>query len=376
VLFRSPHLQLWRSATVGRFASPTMGSCDLDPPYVNRSGAENRSMKLGLDSYSTRNSGLDAVGVLRWAAAAGLDGVLFELAPFESFADDYLAAVRRTADEHGLYIEFGMGSILPWHPMAEKGRRLLAEAGRNTAVSDAQIVIEHLEVARKLGSPILRLVAGNLFIRDEGHDMTALADRVVAILREACCAAEDRGMKIAMENHADFTVRELASIFARVNSPAFGFTVDCANLAFDLDDPLRLAGILAPRALTTHFKNYRVIRTAQGLALENCSLGQGEIDVVAIAELLARHNPQLNLNIEIHTQFAPFRLDILDPGYWSRHPSPPGDGLAWYLAKAWSKPIPEPWPDNLPDGPASWAVEENDVRESIAWARKALAHLL
>ena len=33
-------------------------------------------------------------------------------------------------------------------------------------------------------------------------------------------------MKIAMETHADFTVRELASIYARVNSPAFGYTVD------------------------------------------------------------------------------------------------------------------------------------------------------
>ena len=139
-----------------------------------------------------------------------------------------------------------MGSILHWHPMAEKGRQLLADAGYDTSVSDAQIVIDHLEVARKLGSPILRCVAGNLLVRDEGHDMVATADEVVAILREACRAAEDMGMKIAMENHADFTVRELASIHARVNSPAFGFTVDCANLAFDLDDPLRLAEILAP----------------------------------------------------------------------------------------------------------------------------------
>ncbi len=86
-------------------------------------------------------------------------------------------------------------------------------------------------------------------------------------------------MKIAMENHADFTVRELASIQARVNSPAFGFTVDCANLAFDLDDPLRLARIMAPYGLTTHFKNYRVVRTPTGLALENCDLAGGEIDL-------------------------------------------------------------------------------------------------
>jgi 3-oxoisoapionate decarboxylase len=333
-------------------------------------------MKLGIDSYSTRNSGLDAVGVLRLAAELGLDGVLFELSPFESFRDDYLAAVRRTADERGLYIEFGMGSVLPWHPMAEKGRRLLAEAGYDTAVSDAQVVIQHLDVARKLGSPLLRCVAGNLFVRDEGHDMVATADDVVKILREACRAAQERGMKIAMENHADFTVRELASISARVNSPAFGFTVDCANLAFDLDDPLRLAGILAPTALTTHFKDYRVIRGSQGLALENCSLGEGHIELVAIAELLHRQHPEVNLNIEIHSQFAPFHLDILDPCYWSRHPSPPGDGLAWYLARAWTKPILARWPDNLADGQPAWVLEEKHLRDSIAWARKSLGHLL
>ncbi len=191
----------------------------------------------------------------------------------------------------GSIVEFGMGSILRRHPMAEKGRQLLADAGHDTAVSDARIVIDHLEVARKLGSPILRCVAGNLFARDEGYDMVATADEVVAILREACRAAEVMGMKIAMENHADFTVRELASIHARVNSPAFGFTVDCANLAFDLDNPLRLAEILAPHALTTHFKDYRIIRTHEGLALQNGALGDGDIDLPAIAATLANYNP-------------------------------------------------------------------------------------
>ena len=87
---------------------------------------------------------------------------------------------------------------------------------------------------------------------------------------------------------------------ARVNSPAYGFTVDSGNLAFDLDNPLRLAEIMAPYAWTTHYKNYRIIRTRDGLALENCALGEGEIDIVAMAELLAKHNPQINLNIEIH----------------------------------------------------------------------------
>ena len=333
-------------------------------------------MKLGLDSYSTRNSGLDPIGVLSLAKEIELDGVLFELSPFTSFEDRDLDAVRQFAEQNGLFIELGMGSLFRWHPMAEQGRTLLSEAGYDMSVSDAGVVIHHLKVAQRLGSPLLRCVAGNLFTRDEGHDMAALADEAVGILREACRAAEEMGLKIAMENHADFTVRELASIHSRVGSPAFGFTLDSANLAFDLDDPLRLARIMAPYSFTTHWKNYRVIRTAQGLALENCALGDGELDVVAIAEILAEHHPEANINIEIHSQFAPFTLNILEDGYFQRHPSPPGDGLSWHLSRSWKKEIPDQYPDNLPDGNESWELEYKHLKQSARWAREKLTHIL
>lgn len=333
-------------------------------------------MKLGLESYSTRNAGLDPVGVLNLAGDLGLAGVLFELSPFTSFADDELARIRATAQQRNLYIEFGMGSIFRWHPMAEKGIRLLDEAGYNIAVNDAQIVIHHLEVAHKLGSPLLRCVGGNLFTRDEGHDMTQLADQAVAILRTACRAAEQMGMKIALENHADFTVRELMTILARVNSPAFGFTLDSANLAFDLDQPERLARIMAAHALTTHFKNYKVIRTPAGLALENCALGEGDMDQVGIAEIIAQHQPAINLNIEIHSQYAPFKLNILQEDYWQSHPAPRGDGLGWYLGKAWAQAIADGEVATLPDGSPAWQVERDHLERSVRWAKQAVGHLL
>jgi sugar phosphate isomerase/epimerase len=333
-------------------------------------------MKLGLDSYSTRNSGLDAIGVLGLAKDLGLGGVLFELSPFTSFRDDDLDAIGEFAQARGLFVELGMGSIFRWHPMAEKGRALLAEAGYDLSVSDAGVVIHHLNVARRLGSPLLRCVAGNLFTRDEGYDMAALADDAVEILREACGAAEAMGMRIALENHADFTVRELVSIRARVGSPALGFTLDTANLAFDLDDPLRLARIMAPHSFTTHFKNYRIVRTPRGLALENCALGDGEIDAVAIAETLAEHHPEANINIEIHSQFAPFTLNLFDEQFFQRHPSPPGDGLAWYLSRSWQKDILRQPPDNLPDGSRSWELEHEHLKQSARWAGEKLAHIL
>lgn len=119
-------------------------------------------MKLGLDSYSVRNSGLNPIGVLKLAGDWGLSGVLFELSPFKSFRDADLAAIRRFGEERGLYVHLGMGSIFHWHPMATQGRELLAEAGYETNVPEARTVIQHLEVARKLGSPILRCVGGTL----------------------------------------------------------------------------------------------------------------------------------------------------------------------------------------------------------------------
>ena len=333
-------------------------------------------MKLGLDSYTTRNSGLNPVEVLNLASDLGLGGVLFELSPFESFRDKELSKIRKTAEDKGLYIELGMGSIFHWHPMAEKGRDLLADAGYDVSVSDAKIVIYHLEIAKKLGSVILRCVAGNLLTRDEGYDMNFLADEAVSILKGACKVAEDMGMKIAAENHADFTVRELVSILARVNSPAFGFTVDCANLAFDLDEPIRLAKIMAPYALTTHYKNYRIIRTKNGLGLENCSLGEGDIDIISITQILAEHNPGINLNIEIHSQFAPFKLNILDEEFFKKHPAPPGDGLSWYLKKSWEKDIPETRPSDLADGEKSWGLEYEHLKLSIRWAKENLSNIL
>lgn len=332
-------------------------------------------MRLGLESFSTRHSGLDPVGVLRLASELGLAGVLLELSPFRSFRAEELARIRQTAQALGLYLEFGMGSIVHEHPMAQRGRQLLAEAGYDTSVSEAQTVCDHLRIAQALGSPLLRCVVGNLFSRDEGYDMTALADRTVAILVEACHTAEELGLKLALENHADFTVRELTSIAARVNSPALGFTIDVANLAFDLDDPLRLLEILGPRGLTVHYKDYRILRTPEGLALANVALGDGDLDLVALTERLVHHNPEIHLNIEVHSQYAPFRLDILRPSYWQRHPAPPGDGLAWYLTRAWWRTMPSPWPHDLPDGEPAWQRESHDLRRSIAWARQRLAHL-
>ena len=148
-------------------------------------------------------------------------------------------------------------------------------------------------------------------------------------------------MKIAMENHADFTVRELASILARVGSPAFGFTLDSANLAFDLDDPLRLAQIMAP---------YTLDHALQELPHHPHAAGPGPGELRAgrrrDRRRLHRRDARRAPSRSEHQHRDPLPVRPLHAGHLSsetffqRHPSPPGDGLAWYLKKAWQKADP------------------------------------
>ncbi|MBI3971321.1 MAG: hypothetical protein HY332_08525 [Chloroflexi bacterium] len=69
-------------------------------------------MKLGVDSFSLRWQGWDAFGILEYAARLGLDNVHFsERGNLASLDEDYLASLKRRADELGLTIEVGMLSF-------------------------------------------------------------------------------------------------------------------------------------------------------------------------------------------------------------------------------------------------------------------------
>ena len=57
-------------------------------------------------------------------------------------------------------------------------------------------------------------------------------------------------------------------------------------------------------------------------------------DDVAFTQILAKHHPETNINIEIHSQFAPFTLNLFEEGFFQRHPSPPGDGFRVQRAQA------------------------------------------
>ena len=131
-------------------------------------------MKLGMDSYATRNSGTGpGWACSAWPPSWACRACSSSCRRFDSFRDDDLRQIRRSrGGERAVRgVRHGLDLALASHGgegPAAAGRGRLRHVASPRPRSSSTI----LQVAQKLGSPILRCVAGNLFTRDEGHDMT------------------------------------------------------------------------------------------------------------------------------------------------------------------------------------------------------------
>jgi sugar phosphate isomerase/epimerase len=124
-------------------------------------------------------------------------------------------------------------------------------------------------------------------------------DRLGAALARLAPVAEAGGIKLAIENHADYRGHELAAVLQRVGSPAVGARLDTANPYAVIEEPLAAAEALAPYTLATHIKDL-IVEAEPGnrgltpgglLGLRHCVLGSGHVDLPTIVDLLAQRSP-------------------------------------------------------------------------------------
>jgi len=134
-------------------------------------------------------------------------------------------------------------------------------------------------------------------------------DRLAAALARLAPVAEAGGVKLAIENHADYRGHELASVLERVGSPAVGARLDTGNAYCAIEEPVAAAEALAPYTFATHIKD-EVVESEPGnrglqpglLALRDCALGEGHVDFLTIIALLAKQGPlgtRLTLTMEV-----------------------------------------------------------------------------
>lgn len=254
-----------------------------------------RNIPLGFDNFSIRALGWKAPQLLDYAAGLNLDSVLFsDLNVYESHDEGYLREIKARADDSGIAIHAGTGSICPTS---------------NTFDSSWGTAEEHLSltirVAKALGSPIARCYLGNADDRASSGGIRARMRDTVAVCQSVRSQALDAGVKIAIENHAgDMQARELVDLIEEAGPDIVGATLDSGNATWTLEDPLGNLEILGAYAVSSGIRDSMVWRSSEDVVVQWTAVGEGVVDWNAYFDRFAQLCPGVPCQLEIISGFA------------------------------------------------------------------------
>jgi sugar phosphate isomerase/epimerase len=144
-----------------------------------------------------------------------------------------------------------------------------------------------LPAATAIGCSIVRLVCGNQLTSET--PAARRIERLTPILRELTGEAEALGLTLAIENHADFAMRDLVALVEAVGRSRLGICFDTGNAVRVGDDLLTVARLAAPFVKMVHLKDMIVIDSSRGDPAAwwpSAPLGRGDLDIPAFVNML------------------------------------------------------------------------------------------
>jgi sugar phosphate isomerase/epimerase len=256
-------------------------------------------MKVGIDSYCYHRffgevypnqkkpqKNMTMEDFLRRAKDLGVDGVSLESCFFPSYDEGWLKNLKAQLDEYGLDRVYAWG-----HPDG-------LERGKNMdAFND---MMANIPRAKTIGADVMRVTGSSLMFRHEPHGPQIEA--LTKMFKKAVKVAEEYGIKMAVENHIDFTSDEILQILEGVDSPNFGVNFDTGNFLRLLDDPIEGMKKLAPYTFATHVKDLmpdKKIAPTDWCFFAGVPVGQGLIDNLKLAQMLKEAGYKGFLAVEI-----------------------------------------------------------------------------
>jgi len=307
-------------------------------------------MGVATTSYMTVRKPRDTIEFLEHCHAAGAGGIQ---APLTSLDPGYLGRLRDRAGRLEMYIEV-MGPL----PKADLSQ---FEAVARAAAGVGALCIRAACLGGRRYETFQSLDEWKRFVSDS-H---------AAIERALPICARYR-VKLAIENHKDWTAEEFAALPARYASPWLGVCLDTGNNMALLDESAALAEALAPYTISTHIKDMAVLPYEEGFLLSEVPLGDGMLDLKRIVDIIRRAQPATKMTLEMITR-NPLRVPCLTDGYWATFPERSGLHLARTLRMVNEKRSAAPLPRLDGKSPAEQlAYEEENVRRCLAYARDRL----
>jgi sugar phosphate isomerase/epimerase len=154
--------------------------------------------------------------------------------------DEYIYGLKRTAFLNGVQLS-GTGV-----------RNNFAVADAAARKNDVRMVKNWIEVASKLGAPVIRVFSGPT--RPEGHSFDEAVEWMIADFKECAAYGEHHGVIVGLQQHNDFlkTADETIRVIEAVNSPWFGDILDVGSLR--TNDPYAEIEKLVPYAVSWQVK--------------------------------------------------------------------------------------------------------------------------
>lgn len=289
---------------------------------AERAAPPRHKIKLGFDNFSIRAFGWKASQLLDYAASLKVDVVLFsDLDVYESHNESYLKDIKAKADDLGIGIHAGTGSVCP---SSKTFSNRFGTADEHLALT--------IRVAKALGSPVARCYLGNAEDRKSGIETHI--ENTVKVFKKARSQAIDSGVKIAIENHAgDMQAWELVTLIEEAGRDYVGATMDAGNATWTLEDPLSSLEIIGAYALTTGIRDSMVWEYEEGAVVQWAAPGDGNVGFQTYTKRFAELCPNTPFILETISGF-PRRYPYLKTEFWKPYQKARAYEFAQFVALA------------------------------------------
>jgi len=207
-------------------------------------------------NYSKNRSGekMSLFELIDWCVVQGFDGVDLTGYYFPNYpklpSDEFIYNLKKYAHTSGIIIT-GTGV-----------RNNFADPDPANRASDVKHVKEWIDVAAKLGAPVVRIFAGPV---PSGYEnkWDEVAKYMAESIKECADYGQEKGILLGVQNHGDFlkTADETIKLVQMVNSEWFGIIVDTGY--FLTPDPYIDIEKVMPYAV-----NFQLKESAYGAASE------------------------------------------------------------------------------------------------------------
>ncbi|WP_339710757.1 sugar phosphate isomerase/epimerase family protein [uncultured Kriegella sp.] len=193
--------------------------------WVRLSNAHSHKFKLSLNLYSfnafLREKKVDLFDMLDFCAKHNFDAIDPTGYYFPGYpavpSDEFIHSFKRKAFILGLDIS-GTGV-----------RNNFADPDANKRKADIELVKKWIEVSAKMGSPHLRIFAGEH--NHIGYSRDQVFEWMATDILECCNYGKQHGVIIALQNHNGFlkTAEDVNLLFEKVNSEWLGLNLDIGS---------------------------------------------------------------------------------------------------------------------------------------------------